>query len=314
MAAKIVFFCPPVSVINGGIKHIFRMAEALIAEGRDAVVFEQNGQRPSWFVSSAPVVGQGALSVEPDQVYVLPEDQPHILADFARFPQRKVIYSQNPFYGALGIGNAASYADYGVSDLLCSSRSIYEHCLRRHPGVRAFVVPCAVDLELFTSALAKKNAIAFMPRKRPVEASYIRDMFRFAYPQYRDWDWVEIANMTEAEAARTMGEAKVFLSLSRLEGLGLTPLEAMASGCVVAGFTGIGGREYATSENGFWAEEDDFSSCVSALAGAVGLATFGGTALADYRAASSKTVALYTPGTFRQGVRVAWSAILSAPL
>ena len=53
---RIVFFCPPVSVINGGIKHIFRMAETLIAQGRDAVVFEQNGQRPSWFVSTAPLV------------------------------------------------------------------------------------------------------------------------------------------------------------------------------------------------------------------------------------------------------------------
>src|ERR1700761_8779342 len=120
---KIVFFCLPVSVINGGIKHIFRMAEALIAQGRDAVVFEQNGQRPDWFASTAPIVGQGIFTPEADHLYVLPEDQPRILADFARFPQRKVIYSQNHFYGALGIGAAQSYADYGVTDILCSSRT-----------------------------------------------------------------------------------------------------------------------------------------------------------------------------------------------
>jgi glycosyltransferase involved in cell wall biosynthesis len=108
-----------------------------------------------------------------------------------------------------------------------------------------------------------------MPRKRAIEAVYIRDMFRFTYPHYRHWEWREISNVGEAEAARMMGEARVFLSLSRLEGLGLTPLEAMASGCVVAGFTGIGGREYATPDNGFWVNENDFPACNTALAQAV---------------------------------------------
>lgn len=303
---KIVFFCPPVSVINGGIKHIFRMAEALIDQGRDAVVFEQNGQRPSWFASSAPVVGQGLFAPGADHIYVLPEDQPHILADFARLPQRKVIYSQNHFYGALGIGNAASFADYGVTDILCSSQTIYDHCRLRHASLRAHVVPCAVDAAQFRPG-AKKNIIAFMPRKRAIEAVYIRDMFRFASPHYRDWHWQEISNVGEAEAARLMGEARVFLSLSRLEGFGLTPLEAMASGCVVAGFTGIGGREYATAQNGFWADEDDFPACVAALGNA---AAHSLGATDPHQSAIAQTLARYTPETFRHGVKTAWDAIL----
>ena len=69
---KIIFFCPPVSVINGGIKHIFRMAETLIAQGRDVAVFEQNGERPAWFASTAPIVGQGIFSAQADHLYVLP--------------------------------------------------------------------------------------------------------------------------------------------------------------------------------------------------------------------------------------------------
>lgn len=306
---KIIFFCPPVSVINGGIKHIFRMAEALIAQGRDAVVFEQNGQRPAWFSSTAPVVGQGIFTPAADHLYVLPEDQPRILADFAKFSQRKIIYSQNHFYGALGIGDAASYADYGVTDILCSSRTIYDHCRLRHPALNAYIVPCAVDPAQFKPAPEKRNIIAFMPRKRAIEAVYIRDMFRFTYPQYRDWQWREISNVGEAETARLMGEAKVFLSLSRLEGLGLTPLEAMASGCVVAGFTGIGGREYASDNNGFWVNEDDFPACNEALAHAVAQSLAGGEA---YKTACRQTLAVYTPQTFAQGVKEAWNSLLGS--
>ncbi len=308
---RIVFFCPPVSVINGGIKHIFRMAEALIAQGIDAVVFEQNAERPAWFASTAPVVGQDIFSSSADHIYVLPEDQPHILADFARFPQRKVIYSQNHFYGALGIAGAGSFADYGVTDILCSSRTIYDHCRLRHGGLRAFVVPCAVDQALFRPVAEKRQIIAYMPRKRPVEAAYIRDMFRFTYPEYRTWEWQAIDNVSEAEAAATMGNARVFLSLSRLEGFGLTPLEAMASGCVIAGFTGIGGREYATPDNGFWAGEDDFPACTAALAEAVGLSLTADSPIKTYRAACEKTLSGYTPEAFRKGVADAWKEILS---
>ncbi|MDE2030359.1 MAG: glycosyltransferase family 4 protein [Alphaproteobacteria bacterium] len=310
---KIVFFCPPPSTINGGIKHIFRMAEALIAQGRDAVVFEQGGRRPTWFSSTVPVVGQDIFADTHGHLYVLPEDQPNILRDFAKLPQRKVIYSQNHFYGALGIGAAASYADYGVTDIICSSRTIYDHCRMRHPALRAFVVPCAVDPALFKPAAVKREAIAFMPRKRPIEAAYLRDMFRFALPQYQDWEWVEIANATEAEAARLMGEASVFLSLSRLEGFGLTPLEAMAAGCVVAGFTGIGGRDYATAENGFWVNEDDHPACIEALAKAAALAQEqSGAAWQAYETACRKTTDAYTPATFAGGVKAAWDAILAA--
>lgn len=311
---QIVFFCPPVSVINGGIKHIFRMAEYLRTLGHDAVIFEQNGQRPSWFASTAPVAGQNILqpfAADPtNQIYVLPEDQPHILADFQKFPQRKVIYSQNHFYGALGIGEAASYADYGVTHMLCSSRTIYEHCRVRHPTLKATVIPCAVDAVQFKVTATKENIIAYMPRKRAIEAVYIRDMFRFHYPQYRNWVWQELSGLSEGDVAAAMGKARVFLSLSRLEGFGLTPLEAMASGCVVAGFTGIGGREYASSENGFWAAEDDFPACVRQLGNAAGLslapASCGFTA---YSKACQTTLAGYTPDSFGQAVKAAWGDI-----
>lgn len=307
---SIIFFCPSVTVINGGIKHIFRMAEALIALGYDACVFEPNSQRPSWFHSMAPVVGQGVFKPDAAQVYVLPEDQPHILADFKKFPQRKVIYSQNHFYGALGIGEADSYADYGVTDILCSSRTIYDHAKVRHPTLRAFVIPCAVDPHLFKPATAKENSIAFMPRKRAIEATYIRDMFRFNYPEYKNWAWQELSGLSESETAAALGKAKVFLSLSRLEGFGLTPLEAMAASCVVAGFTGIGGREYANDQNGFWANEDDFPTCVTQLKKAVDL-SLNQQALPDYTKACAQTLAAYRPESFKQAVKSAWAEILA---
>jgi glycosyltransferase involved in cell wall biosynthesis len=305
----IVFFCPSPTVINGGIKHIFRMAETLAGLGYQACVFEQSAQRPNWFHSSAPVVGEEIFHNIAGHVFVLPEDQPKILEDFKHFPNKKVIYSQNHFYGALGIGDAESYADYGVTDILCSSRTIYDHAQLRHPKLKAYVIPCAVDRQIFKPAATKENIIAYMPRKRSIEATYLYDMFRFTYPHNKAWTWQELSGLGEGDVAQALGKAKVFLSLSRLEGFGLTPLEAMASGCVVAGFTGIGGREYATSENGFWVNEDDFSACVEALGKAVAMAVNGAENMTN---AVSQTLAAYTPQTFKQAVKECWTQILQA--
>jgi len=120
-----------------------------------------------------------------------------------------------------------------------------------------------------------------------------------------------MADISEGDVGRAMGEAKVFLSLSRLEGFGLTPLEAMASGCVVAGFTGIGGREYANAENGFWADEDDFPACVGQLKKAVELALAPAAAQKPYSDACRKTLAAYTPEAFEKAVKEAWAQILA---
>jgi len=308
---QIIFFCPPVTILNGGMRTIFRMAEVLCAAGHEAIVFEEKGRRPGWFRSTAPIAGQGVFDPRADQILVLPEDQPHILATFANWTQRKVVYSQNHFYGALGIGEAESYADYGVTHILCSSMTIYNHAKLRHPKVTPFFIPCPVDGSIFKPA-RKEKKIAFMPRKRGIEATYIRDMFRFTFPAHRDWTWELIRDKTEAEVAALLGEAEVFLSLSRLEGFGLTPLEAMAADCVVAGFTGGGGRDYATAENGFWADEDDFEACVAGLGKAAALAAEGGDdpARVAYRAACRTTLQAYTPARFEDAVKDAWAAIL----
>ncbi|MFY9288526.1 MAG: hypothetical protein WAO98_08495, partial [Alphaproteobacteria bacterium] len=80
------------------------------------------------------------------------------------------------------------------------------------------------------------------------------------------------------------------------------------AGCVVAGFTGLGGKEYAHEQNGFWASEDDFPTCVANLKKAVDLSL---TDHKNYSEAATKTVKAYTPQTFKQAVKEAWSKILA---
>jgi glycosyltransferase involved in cell wall biosynthesis len=89
----------------------------------------------------------------------------------------------------------------------------------------------------------------------------------------------------------------------------MTTLEAMASGCLCAGFTGIGGDEYATPDNGFWAPEDDCEAAADALAEAAAVAAEGGAELARRLEAGFETARAWSYAVFLQRLETVWMGI-----
>src|SRR5688572_13966929 len=112
--AQIVFVCPSVNKIMGGIKYVFRMAEALRRAGYDAIACEGASAKPRWFATEVPVFGRDRIGQRRDQVLVLGEDVPVSLHNNAKRHQRKVIYCQNHFYAAQTAPDGGSWADFGV--------------------------------------------------------------------------------------------------------------------------------------------------------------------------------------------------------
>jgi hypothetical protein len=75
------------------------------------------------------------------------------------------------------------------------------------------------------------------------------------------------ARLPHGEVLKKMNENRYLLSLSACEGFGLQPLEAMACGCAVAGFSGCGGREYMRDGiNCEYTEYPDFAGLADRLA------------------------------------------------
>ena len=77
--------------------------------------------------------------------------------------------------------------------------------------------------------------------------------------------------MSESEVAGTMQKSALFLSTGFREGFGLPPVEAMACGCIVIGFTAGGGREYANDGNGFWVQDENPLACADVLQEVLGM-------------------------------------------
>jgi hypothetical protein len=311
MLRRIVYVCWPPTEISGGIRTAFRHVETLCEHGIEAAIATPAGQTPNWFQPKCAVVNLEGYQPH-DDILVFPENNHAFLAAFANLPNEKWVLCQNQFMAYRGLNGKADYSDFGVMGVICPSYAILDFAARRFPHLQTDYVPYCIDPALFSCGRQKKLQIAFAPRKRPLEAQFIRDLFHHENPDLRSVSWLSIHGVSETQVAEQLRGAAVFLSLNRFESFGLTSLEALACGCLTVGFTGWGAQEYATSANGFWVAEDDCFACVSRLADAVREVRATSPRWPATISAGLRTAANYSPQAFSERLLSFWQSRIRA--
>lgn len=310
---RILYLVPERTVPTGGVNTSFEHVALLRNEGFDALVLEMNSQAPYPFATvEAPslFLDQGVRFVRGD-VLVLPEGSPEYFREMAAMPGvRRLLFCQNHFYFIHSLGRRTDWATLGLDGVFTCSREASDFVARTVGLPEVPVVPCAVDPALFRPR-PKRLQVAFMPRKMPQELTSIRNILSWRRPELADVPWIPVDGVPRAEAARILGESAVFLSTSWYEGLGLPPLEAMACGCVVAGFHGWGGLDYAAPDNGLWCREGDLDAAADALAEALALAQGASPRLETLLARGAATAARYTPEAQRRALKGFWTRVLA---
>lgn len=290
----------------GGVRISHHHVGLLVRNGFDAAILLRQDRPQPFFLADVPtLVFSTAFRFRDDDIVVVPEPWGDFLAHLAARPVRKVVFCQNHFYVSYGLGVHRDYGAYGVGTLFCCGDVIASFLRATFNVTRVPVVHNAIDHTLFKPG-RKRLQIAYMPRKMSKEADFIRMTFRLRHPQFANIPWEPIDMMVESEVAKRLGESAIFLSLSRLEGVGLPPLEAMASGCLVVGFTGGGGLEFARNDNGFWCQPDDLVGTADALARAVAMYNGDPVGYAACRDAAAQTAGRYNLGRLEQELLDFW--------
>lgn len=243
-------------------------------------------------------------------VVVIPEFYREAFSHFATQPCQRVIHTQGPFLTFRGFDSIALMNAAGLSaGISCSNFA--QQLMQRMGSTLAWQVVAPFVLPFFKAAgVKKKLQVAYMPDKRPKEAPVVMALFRQLYPEFATIDWVPIVGMSRQACAEVMAQSAVFASFSYLEGLGLPPLEAMASGSLVCGFDGYGGSDYATQDNGLWVQEGDHEGFAHAVGASLKLAQAGQGACAAQIAAGLQTAASYSQARFGAELLAAWRVIL----
>jgi hypothetical protein len=306
--SRIVYVLLSNDGITGGQKMILRHVETLVELGFNAVcATDPDSKIPSWFEHRAPV--ERAARILDDDILVVPDDGVAALPVAAGRPQRSVVLCQSSvFHLAAGGLETMVQHQAGLSTLISVGHGHSAILRRLFPQATVETVRCFADERIFRPG-EKQFTGCLVSRKRPVEANAIRLLCRRLHPATAELGWCRVEKATEAQVAGAFAASSVHLSLSRRESVGLTTLEAMASGCVCAGFTGIGGRQYATADNGFWVEEEDCLAAADALAQAISLVRAGGAPLRRYVEAGRETARQWSYAAFREELEAVWSRL-----
>jgi glycosyltransferase involved in cell wall biosynthesis len=253
--------------ITGGIKTVYRQVELLCELGYHACVWQPAGKL-EWLQTSAPVLDRlEQKDVRIDDVLVFPEVlNAEPLHPFMQIRNGclKLLFCQNQHYVFNQFIPKVDYARLGFNSVFCPSlatKQFLEQTL--HIG-DVTIIPGFIARERFRPE-RKKLQILAIPTKMNGQAIYIAQSLRAKHADARDVPVLFVQDRSETEVARLMSESAILMALGHREAFGLVALEAMASGCLVAGFHGYGGLEYASPDNGLWFWADQEQEVVDAL-------------------------------------------------
>ena len=115
-------------------------------------------------------------------------------------------------------------------------------------GVKVTLIANYVDLRKFTYRPdLKMLKISYMARK-DLSGEIIRTIIEKKAGPHQTYRWARLHDLTENQYAAELGTSAVFLATSPQEGMPTSVLEAMAAGCLVLGFSGVGGNDYMVGE------------------------------------------------------------------
>ena len=106
-----------------------------------------------------------------------------------------------------------------------------------------FTLLNGIDANLFHPPSVKARRIVFLERKFSHHAKAVHTL-SVLRPTFANYSFRSLGRLTHPEIAREFQEALVFLYTGHPEGFGLPLAEAIACGCIVVGYDGLGSRDF----------------------------------------------------------------------
>lgn len=307
------FLCPDTDVPSGGVRVVYRAVDHLNDAGVTAVVVHMTpGFRCTWFESTTPVISGPEADPRPgEDVLVLPEILGPRLGELAA-GVAKVVFNQNAYntfhdYPFVTEPGATAYDHPEVVGAVCVSDDNAAYLRYGFPALDVQRIVYQLDPQLWWCPDGpRRRRITFMPRKHGDQARQVLNLLA-QRGALRDVEVLPLDGMSETEVAAAQREALAFLSFGYPEGCPFPPKEAMAAGCLVVGYHGMGGRDYFTEDNGFPVPQGDIVAFARTVEELLEAHRADPSALeARARAASERIRARYTAEAERESILAAF--------
>lgn len=331
-------FLPPLPRMSGGMAVLLQVGEHLARLGHPVCFVPREPMNPPPLLSPCvPCIPWEELRLTTDHIWLVPEGWAHALAPGLAAGARCVVYVQNWAY-VLGSLPAGTRWDQLPVRFLAVSDPV-RWFLHKYTGQDALLLRPGIDTVRFhppaRRTLDGPVRIAWMPRKNKALARQIKECLEARLPRLFpeiSLEWEEIHGRTPDDVASLLRTAHIFLATGFPEGCPLPPLEAMASDCLVTGFSGLGGwdymrqalpdlsctlrpwwplREVAWGGNGIFTADADIPGAALAVETACLLLRQGGPLLEELRHNVAVTAAAYSLDAQQRAVAHIWNALIA---
>lgn len=231
----------------GGVLVLYRHVDRLNAAGIPAkIVHGVRGFRSNWFANDT-AIAYPPFTVSDADLLVIPEYMNPALNELAPGVP-KVSINQNAYLTFRGVERAQPHPYVSCTDLLgvlCFSEDSRQYLQHAFPDLEVHRALYSYGGPAFSPPRGgqKRRRIAYMPRKRPSESHQVLSILH-ARGALQGWEILSIAGMDRDAVSEALRDSALFLAFGEHEGFGMPPVEALASGCYVIGYSGYGGDEY----------------------------------------------------------------------
>lgn len=214
------------------------------------------------------------LSLNPSDFLIIPEGFPDVMHKTMQVPCRRIVLAQSWMYILNNMQPGQKWQHFGIQDVISVSDAITEYLTSVMPGLHIRSFKQSINRKLFKPPVKmsdKYPMIGFMGGRGQESQMKVQNVIKNFYAFYPHLRWVrfvELSGLNKEEFAERLSNCAFVLYTDEIAGFGTLPLEAMACGTHVIGWTPFGSKEYISENNGFWAVNGD----VFQLAELIGIA------------------------------------------
>lgn len=252
----IYFYCDCDPLPTGGIRKIYDQVDLLNKHNFEAyVLHDKKDFRVQWFPNETKLKYEESVKIQPNDYIVLPETH---IERVRSYPKNKIVIFNQGCYltfemitveklikDLLRKEKRTPYYSGMIKGIIVVSKDSKEYVELCFPNLMTYRIYNGIDPGKYAFQPYKKKQIAFLVSKNQSDLVQILSILNLTNV-LDGWELVPIHQYPEKKVIQILFEAAIYLNFSTQEGFGLVPAEAIACGCIVAGYDGFGGREYFT--------------------------------------------------------------------
>lgn len=244
MVKNIYLFCPDFPHPSGGTKRVYAVTNILRRHGFNAAVMHQHSNfKLQWTSIDVPIVYQEeTATLTHEDLLVIPEGCTLIMQWAQHMPCKKIVFAMSIEYIVQALPLNETWKSYGIEMAITTTDGIADF-IQYLFKIPTFTVGFSVDNDLFQyTPQVKQKLIVFMgrPESNKREAFTIARILHEINPAFRDYKLLPLENLPIEQYAVAMRCAEYYLTFLPRWSANISCFEAMACGCVVGGYTGLG--------------------------------------------------------------------------